>query len=167
VALADVLCANGADLVLGDLLVQHPEITSLSAYGGWNTAGNTLGTMLAQAVLHILAARTGSDPQRLRAHLEFLFLRLLDDYYYQARERSLAYMEDLPALGLPLRSERLRDPQQAARLEERISARLQRAAAELEALFIRSGRVRRVQVENIHLPWQRLFEVGFDVHAEI
>jgi hypothetical protein len=166
VALADVLCANGADLILGSLLVQHPEITGLSAFGGWNTAGNALGTVLAQATLHILATRTGSDPQRLRAHLEFLFLRLLDDYYYQARERSLAYLEDLPALGLPLRSERLDDPQQAARLEERVSTRLRRAAAGLEALFVRSGRVRRVQVENIRLPWQRLFEVGFDVHAE-
>jgi hypothetical protein len=166
VALADVLCANGADLVLGNLLVQHPEITGLSAFGGWNTAGNTLGTVLAQSTLHILAARTGSDPQRLRAHLEFLFLRLLDDYYYQARERSLAYLEDLPALGLPPRGNRLDDPQQAARLEGLVSARLQRAAAELEALFVRSGRLRRVQVENIHLPWKRLFEVGFDVYAE-
>jgi Protein of unknown function (DUF4127) len=166
VALADVLCANGADLVLGNLLVQHPEITSLSAYGGWNTAGNTLGTVLAQSALHILAARTGSDPQRLRAHLEFLFLRLLDDYYYQARERSLAYLEDLPALGLSPRGDRLDDPQQAAHLEELVSTRLQRAAAELESLFIRSGRVRRVQVENIHLPWKRLFEIGFDVYAE-
>jgi hypothetical protein len=166
VALADVLCANGADLILGNLLVQHPEITSLSAYGGWNTAGNTLGTVLAQSTLHILATRSGSEPQRLRAHLEFLFLRLLDDYYYQARERSLAYLEDLPALGLPLRGERPDDPQQATRLEERVRERLQRAAADLEALFVRSGGVRGVQVENIHLPWMRLFEVGFDVNIE-
>jgi hypothetical protein len=27
--------------------------------------------------------------------------------------------------------------------------------------------VKSVKVEHIHLPWQRLFEVGFDVHIEL
>jgi hypothetical protein len=166
VALADVLCVNGSDLILGNLLVQQPEIVQLSAYGGWNTAGNTLGTVLAQAVLHRLAVQNGADPGRIQAHLEFLFLRFLDDYFYQARERSLAFLEDLPSLGLPVNGEHLEDPEQAARLDAAIQARLERAAAELGKTFLRSGKVRRVQVENIRLPWQRLFEVGFDVQVE-
>ncbi|MGE5223504.1 MAG: DUF4127 family protein [Omnitrophica WOR_2 bacterium] len=167
VALADVLCANGSDLILGDQLVRHPEIAALSGYGGWNTAGNTLGSVLAQAVLHVLTLRLGSPRQQTQAHLEFLFLRFLEDYYYQARERTLAFLEDLPSLGLSPTNEHFEDARQAAEVERCVRVRLQRAAAELTQVFIRSGMARQVQVENIHLPWQRLFEVGFDVKIDL
>ncbi len=164
VALADVAFSNGADLVLGNLLVQHPEIVKLCAYGGWNTAGNTLGTVLAQAVLHLLSVRAGSPAEQEQAHLEFLFLRLLDDFYYQACQRTEAMLEDLPAMGLTPTQERLPDQHQAG-VEARLRSRMEAAAGELKQLFIRSGSVSDVQVSNVHLPWQRLFEVGFDVHV--
>jgi hypothetical protein len=162
VALADVAFVNGADLILGNRLVRHPEITQLHSYGGWNTAGNTLGTVLAQAVLRLLSRKAGGDPEQTRAHLEFLFLRFLDDYAYQARERTRILLEDLPALGLTPGYERLPSPAQPA-IQDRLRSRLEPAATELEQVFIRSGLVKQVQVSNYHLPWQRLFEVGFEV----
>lgn len=167
VALADVAFVNGADLVLGNLLLQHPEVAHLAAYGGWNTAGNTLGTVLAQAVIRVLALRSGVTREQAGAHLEFLFLRFLDDYFYQARERTRCLVEDLPALGLLPTEQHWPDPDQAAAVEARVRARLTRAAADLRDLFIRSGLVREVHVTRIHLPWQRLFEVGFDVHVDL
>jgi hypothetical protein len=45
--------------------------------------------------------KNGGHPSQIKAHLEFLFLRFLDDYYYQARERTLAWLEDMPSIGLP------------------------------------------------------------------
>ena len=167
VALADVTFVNGADLVLGNLLLQHPDVTYLAGYGGWNTAGNTLGTVLAQAVIRALALRSGTTREQLVAHLEFLFLRFLDDYLYQARERTRCLVEDLPALGLPPTEQRWPDPDQAAAVEACVRHRLTRAAADLRDLFVRSGLVREVHVNDIHLPWQRLFEVGFDVQVEL
>jgi len=167
VALADVAYVNGADLILGNLLAERPECVQLCAYGGWNTAGNTLGTVLAQAMLRIMSLRQGDNAEQFQAHLEFLYLRFLDDYYYQARERTMALLEDLPALGLPLTGEHLADPQQAAAMEERVRLRLERAASQLEQVFIRSGLVKNVRVNNIHLPWKRLFEVGFDVQVTL
>jgi hypothetical protein len=167
VALADVAYVNGADLVLGNLLVQRPEITGLLAYGGWNTAGNTLGTVLAQAILRAATLAAGSRPEQDQAQMEFLFLRFLDDYYYQARERSKAWLQDLPALGLPLSGEHLSDPETAQKLDERIRMRMQPAADELEEVFKRSGQVSRVKIDGVHLPWQRLFEVGFTVKATL
>jgi len=59
VAVADVAFVNASDLILGDLLRQHPQVAGLAAYGGWNTAGNTLGTVLAAAMIRILALRNG------------------------------------------------------------------------------------------------------------
>lgn len=166
-ALADVAFVNGADLALGDLMARRPEVVQLYAYGGWNTAGNTLGTVLAHASLRLLAERRGLTAEQEQAHLGFLFLRLLDDYGYQARVRSQAWLEDLPALGLPLDSEHLADPQAAAALDERVRQRLQEVAARLEALFKASRKVERIEVTDIHLPWQRLFEVAFDVQVTL
>jgi hypothetical protein len=164
VAVADVAFVNASDLILGDLLRQHPQVTALAAYGGWNTAGNTLGTVLAQAVIRVLALRAQVTREQRAAHLEFLFLRFLDDDLYQARERTRCLVEDLPALGLAPTMERLPDDEAAA-VESRVRDHLSRAAADLRDLFVGSGLVRDVRVSHIHLPWQRLFEVGFDVEV--
>jgi len=167
VALADVAFVNGSDLILGNLLVKHPEIARLGAYGGWNTAGNTLGTVLAQAAVRVLGLNSEYDEKRLQAHLEFLFLRFLDDYYYQARERTLIMLEDLPEMGLPVTMERLVDPEKVSQVEDCVRKRLLRAASELEEVFVRSGLVKQVRLNHIYLPWQRLFEVGFDVQVTL
>jgi hypothetical protein len=166
VALADVAYVNGSDLILGNLLVQHPEIAELSGYAGWNTAGNTLGTVLAQAVIHQAAQFSEISRDQIRAHLEFLFMRFIDDYYYQARERTRLIIEDLPELGIRPGFERLPD-EYLPEIERRVALRLQIAAAELEQVFIRSGLVKKVQISNIYLPWKRLFEVGFDVQVDL
>jgi hypothetical protein len=166
VALADVAFVNGSDLILSNLLMQHAESVRLSAYAGWNTAGNTLGTVLAQAFLRLLAKRNGDDPEQTRAQYEFLFLRFLDDYYYQACERSLCLLEDLPALGIHPSMERL--PASSVKsVENHVQRRLLLAASELEKLFVKAGVVKSVSVEHIILPWKRLFEVGFEVHARL
>ena len=166
VALADVAFVNASDLVLGGLLRQHPPVAALAGYGGWNTAGNTLGTVLAQAVIRTLALRGGGTREQLAAHLAFLFLRFLDDDLYQARERTRCMVEDLPALGIAPTMERLPDDRIAA-VEDRVRDRLLQAAADLRSLFVASGLVRDVRVSHIHLPWKRLFEVGFDVEVEL
>ena len=136
------------------------------AYGGWNTAGNTLGTVLAQAIIRVLALRKEATPGQLAAHLEFLFLRFLDDDLYQARERTRCMVEDLPALGIAPTMERLPDDRVAA-IEDCVRARLSRAAADLRDLFVGSGLVKEVRVSHIQLPWHRLFEVGFDVQITL
>ena len=162
-ALADVAYVNGADLILGEQLFEHVDIVGMAGYGGWNTAGNTLGSVLSQAVIQIAASSVKTSTQQQAAHLEFLFLHFLDDYQYQAHERTRCMVEDLPALGFTPTEERLAKTELATEIEARVRERLMRAAGLLRDLFIHSGQVRLVEVSNIHLPWQRLFEVGFDV----
>jgi hypothetical protein len=166
VALADVAFVNASDIVLGDLLLREPQVAALAAYGGWNTAGNTLGSVLSQAVIRVLALRAGATKEQRAAHAEFLFLRFLDDDQYQGRERTRCMLEDLPAVDLAPTMERL-PADKAALIEGRVGANLGRSAAELRELFIKSGLVRNVKVSHIHLPWRRLFEVGFDVRVDL
>ena len=166
VALADVAFVNAADIVLGELLCEHPEAAMLVAYGGWNTAGNTLGTVLAQAVIRILALRGGPTREQSAAHLEFLFLRYVDDLFYQGHERTRSMVEDLPSMGITPTQELLPNDK-VPEIERRLASRLQASAVNLQTLFQRSNGVRHVSVSRIHLPWGRLFEVGFDVRAEV
>lgn len=167
VAIADVAFVNGSDLILGNQLVRHPEIAKLAGYGGWNTAGNTLGTVIAQAVIYSIAQRNGLQLAQKKAHLEFLFLRFLDDYCYQALERSLCMLEDLPAYGLSPTEERLPDGKTAHEVEEKVARRLEKQALALEKIFQAAGVVSTVRISNIHLPWQRLFEIGFDIEVKL
>jgi hypothetical protein len=166
VALADVAFVNASDLALGDLLLRRPQAATLAAYGGWNTAGNTLGTVLSQAAIRVVALRAGPTGEQRTAHAEFLFLRYLDDDRYQGRERIRCMVEDLPAVDLAPSMERLPEAL-SPHIEGRVSASLVRSAAELRDLFVASGTVRDVRISHVHLPWGRLFEVGFDVHASV
>jgi hypothetical protein len=166
VALVDVAFFNGADLLLGKQLLQSPLTPGLLAYSGWNTAGNSLGTALAQAVLCLLARRGPATPAQESAQLAFLFRRCLDDICYQSVVRTQMIYEELPLLGMQPGMERL--PEDAlGDVVRRLRLRMEEAAHDLRGLFVRSGMLRDVRVSNIHLPWQRLFEIGFDVRVEL
>jgi hypothetical protein len=166
VALADVAFVNGADLFLGRQLIRTGLAPLLMAYAGWNTAGNTLGTVLAHAVLHLLMLRQGTAPERVAAHLAFLFRRYLDDYFYQAIERTQLLYDDLPAIGLAPSMERI-PADKLGQVEQRLKIRLSAAAGQLRDCFVQAGLVKDVHISNIALPWQRLFEIGFDIQVEL
>ena len=161
VALADVAFVNGADLSLGRLLMKANLAPRLAAFGGWNTAGNTLGTVLAHGVIRVLSSQQNITPVQQAAHLAFLFLRYLDDYFYQTLVRTQTAYESLPDLGLAPTFERLPD-NIVTRVETIIQNRLTPHISSLCELFLQRGLIRDIQVTHIHLPWQRLFEIGFN-----
>ncbi|NOZ27099.1 MAG: DUF4127 family protein [Chloroflexi bacterium] len=170
VAIADVAFVNGADLALGDRLMEAGLAPRLAGYAGWNTAGNTLGTVLAHAVAWAAHLRRGGDREGLRAHLAYLFLRFLDDYLYQAIARTEVMLVDLPALGLePMVSELPRDVEA---VRERVSARLLERARALTDLFREVStsetgwpEISEISVHDIYLPWKRLFEMGCQIEV--
>jgi hypothetical protein len=167
VAIADVAFVNGSDLILGNQLVQHSEIACLAAYGGWNTAGNTLGTVLAQSAIYTTAKNSGLTQAQQKAHLEFLYLRFIDDFYFQAQERTLSMQEDLPVHGLLPTEERLPDGIIAQAIINKLANRLESQSKSLERTFQSSGLVKGVTISNVHLPWQRLFEISVEVKVEL
>ncbi|HEY3415036.1 MAG TPA: DUF4127 family protein [Armatimonadota bacterium] len=169
VAVADVAYCNGADPALVPLLPKFIGYPQLAAYGGWNTAANTIGTVVAHATMRTLGLHhvEGGDPlKREEAHQTFLFHRLLEDWGYQTVirteiENARAGSEDWDKLT-PAAVETLR-----AEAERRLEMLGSHAFSEW---FAGQGsspdptlRPEGWELRRVTLPWNRTFEVGLDV----
>lgn len=106
-AVADLAWANGASDPFVSQMVERTDPTRLLAFGGWNTAGNTLGTVLSQASLRLLSLEmgTGDFADQETAHYRFLFERFVDDWLFQGRIRPELGTADLAKLGSAVRDE--------------------------------------------------------------
>ena len=93
VAVADIAYGNGADNALMAILSKENLLFRLKAYGGWNTATNTTGFLIGDALL-------GRHMQEADAK-ERMLTRCLDDWGYQANVRQAlwGYMSSLPGDG--------------------------------------------------------------------
>lgn len=186
VALADVAYANGADPDFLELLNSRADLTGLAAYAGWNTAGNTTGTAVAQATAwwHLCTAAGGSPEEtgRAAAHLSFLLERLVDDWCYQVLVRP-AVTRWLGERGWSPWNLAEAGPGVLEKVEEEVRNRLIPMAKELFGRWLRGRRTKvggpggtggsfpiEVQVAglrqlSVSLPWPRVFEV--DIQAEV
>ncbi len=148
VLVADVAYPNGADPLLMELLRAEIDLPALLAYGGWNTAGNTIGTVLAQGCL----AQHAASSMARQAQERFLLHRLLEDWAYQhvARPELQAWL--LKRTGSPETT-----PESQPMAEGWIENRLNALIAELPGF---AGRYRLAR-GSVRLPWGRTFEVDF------
>lgn len=84
---------RAADTLLPALLSHKIPVARLAAYAGWNTTSNSVGTALTQVFLYTASQHHyAHSPQALlseKSHLEFLFARFLDDWYYQKQVQRL------------------------------------------------------------------------------
>jgi hypothetical protein len=170
-AVVDAAYVNGGDIELGEALRRHVDLAQLAGFGGWNTAGNTLGTVLAHSVIRHLQRVHGATPEAIAAHVRFLFVRFVDDFLYQGIVRSRVAIEDLPRLGIPPKMTNLGDA--AAEVAAIVNQRLIPTAAELAAQHfsgysVSAGDTRftidDLKINRIFLPWQRLFEIGIEMY---
>lgn len=109
-AFCDAAFANGAeDAMVSSLLAEGIKPLDLLSFGGWNTAGNSVGSTLAQGTLRLIALQdkgafdlanvlVSLTPLRYlellnslisseKAHVSLLFHHLVDDWLYQTRVR--------------------------------------------------------------------------------
>ncbi|RSK28871.1 DUF4127 family protein [Bacillus sp. HMF5848] len=159
VAVADVAYSNGADPAMLPRLLQETDIEKLAGFAAWNTAGNTIGTVVAQAAMvhlvenlqtdysytHLVEAGVAQHVKGDNKHAKYrnILLRLLDDYVYQTivRQHVRAITSDT-------------DPQLLEKVRE---AFLKEAATLRDATN---------WIEDIYLPWARTFEIGITLRKE-
>lgn len=142
VSVADVAHVNGADDELMRLLASAGALAHLVGYGGWNTAGNSLGSAVALGCLAALGADEGALQTAVAA-------RYVDDWLYQARVRSRLLLDpELRPLGLGGFV-----PELALKaVEARARAWLEQELAEFGLPY---------SVSHLSLPWQRVFEIDY------
>ena len=86
--ICDVAYANGADpMLISELLERSDLLKKLWGYGGWNTTGNTIGSVLVTAAARFYATASDKAAQTEPFLKQSLFIRLLDDWAYQTQVR--------------------------------------------------------------------------------
>lgn len=148
VILCDVAYPNGSDPMLIEQLLAQVDITKLAAYGAWNTAGNTIGTALAQGVASAWAA----NKNEFAAQQRFLLHRFIEDWAYQhvVREDVRNWLEATYGQRDPTPDQ---IPETIAQIETR-----------LQALMLQLGTLSEGYILlNVRLPWGRTFEIDFDL----
>ncbi|MCQ6562899.1 DUF4127 family protein [Paenibacillus mendelii] len=157
VALADVAALNGSDQSLMQLLSRLGLLSRLQAYAGWNTSGNTLGTVIAHGIIESYYSRpaTGESVDRMAKSRAFLIARLIEDWGYQAIVRSRTLHEHLPLLG-----------GNYFNVAECYDAVTELVRDQLKAFvhtYLQDLQPERIEIHDVRMPWKRMFEVGFQV----
>ncbi|WP_016907662.1 DUF4127 family protein [Streptomyces xiaopingdaonensis] len=152
VVVADCAYPNGSDPALLAALQARIDLKSLAAYGGWNTAGNTVGSALAHGVVHATARAAGVLDDA--AHHRLLLHRLIEDS---------AYMTDIRGRALARFTEQDRHDELPADVREParswIAAELARSVERFPEFAGWS-----LPADSVRLPWDRTFEVDFALH---
>ena len=164
-AVADCAFANGGDTELIEMLDEACLLDEISAYAGWNTNCNTLGTVICA----LLFARQSDS---IEALIHFKQLRLMEDWIYQAEVRQ-SLLDDVvfQAKHTPCDRELQRKLEQIEsgmgfhvlfppQFAEIAAARLlQRWTAAIRHSFHRN----HLTSVNVTHPWQRAFEIKLDI----
>ncbi|MCA0970588.1 DUF4127 family protein [Halobacillus litoralis] len=138
VALVDLAYANGADPRMIPELLETISWQDLIGFAAWNTAGNSIGTVVSQAALQWLADRKGMDVKEQKDHQ--ILHRILEDYLYQ----SIVRKEGRALLG---KGEKLHDV---------ITPLFDKKASDFLSHYADGW-----EVSGIQYPWNRTFEIDF------
>ena len=182
VAIADVYFQNhwgGSDQRLIEALGGEHLLDRVIGYASWNTPGNTLGTVVPQANMYVLASREFSGNKKRAARIEaaqaaFLLHRYIGDYGYHTIVRPK--INDYARSTLKVEVEEL-DQKTYLRINRMVVERMQEVATKIFADYFKERSyklnpkleegdsgivVRQMRNLQVRLPWPRTFEVWVD-----
>lgn len=150
-AVGDVAFANGSDLALLKLLKRKKLLFKLAGYAGWNTSSNTLGTCIAQGMLHNLYGST-------ETHKNFLALRYVEDAGYCSSVRKNVTHSILPEWGYNYFLVDGKNGRVSEIVREQLNEFAQENLKDDECEII---------IKDCYMPWNRMFEVGLEVEKRV
>ena len=146
-AIADGAYCNGGDRELLEILRERTSLLDVSAYAGWNTSSNTLGTVICQAVFVYLFG-TNSSQKR------FLAERIYEDVGYCGYVRAYVTNNLLPPLGYNYFDAGEANGQVAAIVREELSRFINGSFPEISEKY---------RIDVCRMPWRRMFEVDISL----
>jgi hypothetical protein len=154
--IADVVYANGAD---NELMIYANKLGLLeetSAYGGWNTAQNTIGVVLAQTSIAAYYSIHNEENFNSVAQKEFTLRKIIEDWLYQAQT-----LNELACLKDHFSNINLYNVGESTEYVTKLIFDL--LSDKINNEFNGRFSQKKVTLENISLPWNRVFETDFDL----
>ena len=170
--------ANGGDIFFVEYLLNSTKDAGIGlhaiAYAGWNTNGNTIGTVVANSIVlaiyghgheHDKVMKTSSslllnsrkNQKQAEANVMFNTLRILEDVYYQSRHRQdlITYVDQIYSTNGECSTNLTAD----ISFYDRYTYKL------LQARFVTDIKNPFVlpdewNLSSIFFPWNRTFEIG-------
>jgi hypothetical protein len=149
---------QGAQDVFVKELLRFRIFSFISGFAGWNTAGNTIGTTLPQAVIANIKfpqKNKSRDERTQKSQWWFLMHRLVDDYAYHSivRPKALKMIRENKWNAFRLTDE------QTKTVEEFCLTELKPLAAKIASDFSSNDKnVCAINELTFDLPWNRTFE---------
>lgn len=151
VTIGDNSFANGSDLELIAMLNKKDLLMKVAGYAGWNTSSNTLGTAISQGVLYLYR-------NNCKEHRDFLVERYIEDAGYCAVVRKYVTEHKLENLGMNYfdveESNGIVSVFVREMLQEFVDSKL-------------SSIAEKVCINQVYMPWRRMFEVGLDANYKM
>ena len=142
-ALADGAYCNGGDREFLQMLSKNIDLLDLSAYAGWNTSSNTLGTVICQAVFVFLFGNNSNQKR-------FLAERIYEDVGYCGYVRAYVTNNILADLGYNYFDAGERNGEVAKIVKQELEKYIDGSFPELS---------KKYDIARCQMPWKRMFEV--------
>ena len=151
IGLADIAFINGGDEKLFNKLLKMKLHHSLSAYGGWNTAANSLGSVISCSTFVFLARKNNLKTKSIQ--LKCLYKSFLDDIYYQSKVRK------------QINNELKKRKVSIWNLEDKHNE-TQALIKNVFPKYIPKSIKKKISKINTILPWPRTFEINLDFNLK-
>ncbi|MBO5715027.1 MAG: DUF4127 family protein [Clostridia bacterium] len=149
-ALADGAYCNGGDRELLQMINKEMGILELSAYAGWNTSSNTLGTVICQAVFVYLFGDNTSQKR-------FLAERVYEDVGYCGYVRAYVTNNLLSDMGYDYFNAGETDGEVALIVRRELNTFIEKYFTNLS---------QRYEIDVCRMPWKRMFEVDLSLREK-
>ena len=146
-AIADGAYCNGGDARFLKMLASRMNILDISAYAGWNTSSNTLGTVICQAVFVMLFG--DNKDQRL-----FLAERIYEDVGYCGHVRAYVTNNILSKMGYDYFNAGGSDGEVARIVEHELESFIKESFEQI---------TQKYEIFKCRMPWRRMFEVDLSL----
>lgn len=146
VAIADNAYSNGGELDLVRMLDKHQLLQKVCGYAGWNTNGNTLGTVIAQAVYDYHFGDT--DQKR-----KFLIERYMEDTGYCSFVRGKVTNE-ITEMGLGYFN--------LGGKEDMVADMIAKELRQFAFSYLPTI-AENISISHVSIPWRRMFEIRLNV----
>ncbi len=175
VVFIDVEKVNQANQVYGDAVIHDIGITNLLSYSAFNTAGNAVGTAIGHANSRFLYLEKGPltpevDEDAAKGHIEFLLNSISSDHIYRNKvaPKTEWYVRYIGGnawdIGPMKKSVLFFTNEQFNKEFDLLHSKVKGSQVVLskKAGTSNTAEIENFSIQNIDMPWNRLFEVQFD-----